>query len=137
MKKQTRSEARDAAFTQVFQMDLHEGDMDVIMDELLKARPECEQNIGYINAVVCGVREHADEIDALIEKNLRSGWSLSRISKAARTALRIAIYEIKYLEDVPEKVAANEAVEIAKRYGSESDPSFVNGVLSSVIKEIS
>ena len=46
MKKQTRSEARDAAFTQVFQMDLHEGDMDVMMDELLKARPECEEQFG-------------------------------------------------------------------------------------------
>ena len=55
MRKQTRSEARDAAFTQVFQMDLHEDDMDVILDELLKARPESEANLGYIRQIIDGV----------------------------------------------------------------------------------
>lgn len=135
MKKQTRSEARDAAFTQVFQMDLHEGDMDIIMDELLKARPECEDNLGYIKSVIDGVREHEEEIDALISKNLKKGWSLKRISKTAHTVLKIAIFELKYLDDVPPRVAANEAVELAKRYGDDADPAFVNGVLASIIKE--
>lgn len=135
MKKQTRSEARDAAFTQVFQMDLHEGDMDVIMDELLKARPECEDNLGYIKAVIDGVREHEAEIDELISKNLKKGWTLRRISKTAHTVLKIAIFEMKYLDDVPPKVAANEAVELAKRYGDDTDPAFVNGLLASVIRE--
>ncbi|MBQ9598287.1 MAG: transcription antitermination factor NusB [Clostridia bacterium] len=136
MKKQTRSEARDAAFTQVFQMEQHSEDMGVIMDELLKARPECEQNLGYITAVVDGVREHAYEIDGLISKNLKKGWSLRRISKTSHAVLKIAIFEMKYMDDVPAKVAANEAVELAKRYGDENDPAFVNGVLASVIKEI-
>ena len=134
MKKQTRSEARDAAFTQVFQMDQHEGSMDVIMDELLKARPECEDNLGYIQSVIDGVREHGSEIDAIITKNLRKGWSFARISKVSRTVLRIAIFEMKYLDDVPPRVAVNEAVELAKRYGDENDPTFVNGLLASVIK---
>lgn len=136
MKKQTRSEARDAAFTQVFQMEQHEGDMDVIMEELLKARPECESNLGYIENVINGVKEHSGEIDALIEKNLKKGWSISRISKAAHTALKIAVFEMKYMDDVPCKVAINEAVELMKRYGDESDASFVNGVLGNVLKEI-
>ena len=118
-------------------MDMHEGDMDVIMNELLSARPECEQNLGYINAVIGGVKEHSAEIDDLIEKNLKKGWSLSRISKASHTALKIAIFEMKYMDDVPPKVAVNEAVELAKRYGDDSDPAFVNGILASVIKEIS
>ena len=134
MRKQTRSEARDAAFTQVFQMDQHEGSMDVIMDELLKARPECEDNLGYIQSVIDGVREHGSEIDAIITKNLRKGWSFARISKVSRTVLRIAIFEMKYLDDVPPRVAVNEAVELAKRYGDENDPTFVNGLLASVIK---
>ena len=134
MRKQTRSEARDAAFTQVFQMDQHEGSMDVIMDELLKARPECEDNLGYIQSVIDGVREHGGEIDAIITKNLRKGWSFARISKVSRTVLRIAIFEMKYLDDVPPRVAVNEAVELAKRYGDENDPTFVNGLLASVIK---
>ena len=134
MRKQTRSEARDAAFTQVFQMDQHEGSMDVIMDELLRARPECEDNLGYIQSVIDGVKEHGSEIDAIITKNLRKGWSFARISKVSRTVLRIAIFEMKYLDDVPPRVAVNEAVELAKRYGDENDPTFVNGLLASVIK---
>ena len=134
MRRQTRSEARDAAFTQVFQMDLHEESMDVIMDELLKARPECEDNLGYIQSVIDGVKEHREEIDAIITANLKKGWSLPRISKTAHTVLKIAIFEMKYLDDVPPRVAVNEAVELAKRYGDESDPTFVNGLLASVIK---
>lgn len=134
MKKQSRTEARDAVFTLVFQMDLHEEDMNVIVDELLKARPECEQSLGYINMVVGGVKEHEKELEELIAANLRKGWSLQRISKTARTVLKMAIYEMKYVDDVPPKVAVNEAVELAKRYGDEADPSFVNGLLASVIK---
>lgn len=136
MRKQTRSEARDAAFTQVFQMDLHEDDMDVILDELLKARPECEANLGYIRQIIDGVREHEQEIDEHIAKNLKKGWSISRISKASHAIMKLAIFEMKYMDDVPAKVAINEAVELAKRYGDDGDPNFVNGLLGSVYKEI-
>ena len=136
MRKQTRSEARDAAFTQVFQMDLHEDDMDVILDELLKARPECETNLGYIRQIIDGVREHEQEIDELIVKNLKKGWTISRISKASHAIMKLAIFEMKYMDDVPAKVAINDAVELAKRYGDDGDPNFVNGLLGSVYKEI-
>lgn len=136
MRKQTRSEARDAAFTQVFQMDLHEDDMEVILDELLKARPECETNLGYIRQIIDGVRENEKEIDELIVKNLKKGWTISRISKASHAIMKLAIFEMKYMEDVPAKVAINEAVELAKRYGDDGDPNFVNGLLGSVYKEI-
>ena len=136
MRKQTRSEARDAAFTQVFQMDLHEDDMDVILDELLKARPESEANLGYIRQIIDGVREHEQEIDELIVKNLKKGWTISRISKASHAIMKLAIFEMKYMDDVPAKVAINEAVELAKRYGDGGDPNFVNGLLGSVYKEI-
>lgn len=137
MKKQTRSEARDAAFTQVFQMSMHEDDMDVIMDELLKERPECEANLGYIRQVVDGVAEHKKELEELIEKNLKQGWSVSRISKTSFAIMKLAIFEMKYVDDVPAKVAINEAVELAKRYGGEGEANFVNGLLASVYKEIS
>ncbi len=136
MRKQTRSEARDAAFTQVFQMDMHEDDMDVIMDELLKARPECETNLGYIRSIIDGVEEHQEEITELIRANLKPGWTLRRISKAALAVLKLAVFEMKYVDDVPPKVAINEAVELAKRYGDENDPTFVNGLLASVYKEM-
>lgn len=137
MKKQTRSEARDAAFTQVFQMSLHEDDMDVIMQELLEARPECETNLGYIRTIIDGVREKEDELVALISANLKKGWSVSRISKVSLAVLKLAVFEMKYVDDVPVKVAINEAVELAKRYGDENDPTFINGVLGSIYKELS
>ena len=136
MRKQTRSEARDAAFTQVFQMDLHEDDMDVILDELLKARPESEANLGYIRQIIDGVREHEQEIDELIVKNLKKGWTISRISKASHAIMKLAIFEMKYMDDVPAKVAINEAVELIKKYGDEEEPKFVNGVLGAVFAEL-
>ncbi|MCD8181542.1 MAG: transcription antitermination factor NusB [Firmicutes bacterium] len=135
MRKQTRSEARDAAFTQIFQMSLHEDDMEVIMDELLKARPECETNLGYIKNVIDGVAEHEEEIEEIISKHLKPGWTLSRISKASLAIMKLAVFEMKYVDDVPAKVAINEAVELAKRYGGDDDPNFVNGLLGSVYKE--
>jgi N utilization substance protein B len=136
MRKQTRSEARDAAFTQVFQMGLHEDDMDVIMDELLKARPECEENLGYIRNIIDGVWEHEDELTDLIKAHLKSGWTISRISKTSLAIMKLAIFEMKYVDDVPAKVAINEAVELAKRYGDEGDPNFINGLLGSIYKEL-
>ncbi len=136
MRKQTRSEARDAAFTLVFQLSLHADDMSVIYSELLEARPESEQNLGYIKSVVEGVSEKSEELEELITKNLKKGWSLSRISKVSLAIMKMAIYEMKYVDDVPGKVAINEAVELAKRYGDDDDPTFVNGLLGSVFKEI-
>ncbi len=136
MRKQTRSEARDAAFTQVFQMGLHEDDMDIIMEELLKARPECEANLGYIQGIIDGVRAREEELEDVISSHLREDWKLSRLSRAAVAIMKIAVYEMKYADDVPPKVAINEAVELAKRYGGDDDPKFINGLLGSVMKEL-
>lgn len=136
MRKQTRSEARDAAFTVVFQLSFHSDDMDIVFDELLQARPESEQNLGYIRAVVEGVNKHNDEFEEIISKHLRSGWTLSRISRVSVAIMKMAMYEMKFMEDVPARVAINEAVELAKRYGDEGDSTFVNGLLGSVYKEM-
>lgn len=136
MKRQTRSEARRAAFTQIFQMNQHRDDMDIIMDELLKAIPECEDNLGYIKSVVDGVNEHEDELTEIISANVKKGWTFERLSKAAQCILKLAVYEMKYADDVPPKVAINEAVELAKTYGGDNDSSFVNGVLANVYKTL-
>lgn len=136
MKRQTRSEARCAAFTQIFQMNQHEDDMELIMDELLKAIPECEDNLGYIQSVVDGVREHEKELVEIITAHIKKGWTYSRLSKAAQSILKLAIYEMKYVDDVPAKVAINEAVELAKKYGGDNDPMFVNGLLGEVYKSL-
>ena len=71
---------------------------------------------------------------ALIEENLKSNWKLERISKIDLSLLELAIYEIKYKE-VPYKVAINEAVELAKKYGEDNSKTFVNGILASIVKK--
>lgn len=135
-KKQTRSEARAAAFTQIFQLNQQGGDKGEMMEHLLNAMPECEDNLGYIQSVVNGVDEKRDELNELISQNLKKGWTLNRISKVSHSILKLAIYEIKYVDDVPEKVAINEAVNLAKTYGDEDDAKFVNGILASIVKSL-
>ncbi len=136
MKKQTRSEARRAAFTQIFQMNQHKDDMENIMSELLKEIPECEDNLGYITDVVNGVLTHEEEIIEIISAHIRKGWSYPRLSKVAQNIMKLAVYEMKYVDDVPAKVAINEAVELAKEYGDDNDPAFINGLLASVYKTL-
>lgn len=136
MKKQTRSEARCAAFTQVFQMNQHREEMDEIMAYLLEEKPECNANLGYITTVVNGVKEHEAELEEIISAHLKKGWTISRISKVSAAVMKIAVYEMKYVDDVPGKVAINEAVELVKKYGSEEEPKFVNGLLGAVLSEI-
>ena len=134
MKTQTRHEAREAVFTLIFQLSSQRDSMDEARGYLLEERPECEQNIGYITEVTDGVIEHESEIIDTINANLKKGWTFRRLSKATRTILKIAIYEMKYCDDVPPKVAINEAVELSKKYCDENDPSLINGILGSVMR---
>ena len=136
MIKQTRSEAREAAFTQVFQIPTHRENMQEILEYLLAEKPECERNMGYITEVTQGVMENEDAILELINANLRDGWSFKRLSKPTQAILKVAIYEMKYCDDVPPKVAINEAVELAKKYCDEKEPSFINGILGNILRSL-
>lgn len=135
-KKQTRSEARAAAFTQIFQLNQQGDNKGEMMEHLLNAIPECEDNLGYIQSVINGVDEKQAELDESISQHLKKGWTLKRISKVALSILRLAVYEIKYVDDVPQKVAINEAVNLAKEYGGEEDARFINGVLGAIVKDM-
>ena len=86
-----------------------------------------------IEARCQAVREKVPEIDKLIEENVK-GWDTSRMGKVDLTVLRLAVYEMRYDEDIPTGVAINEAVEIAKMYGQENSGSFVNGILGKIVK---
>ncbi|MCI5502367.1 MAG: transcription antitermination factor NusB, partial [Lachnospiraceae bacterium] len=81
------------------------------------------------------VIENLDEIDSKIEEKAK-GWTVDRIAKAELTVLRLGVFEILYDEDVPNKVAINEAVELAKSYGGDKASGFVNGILASVVSEL-
>lgn len=92
-----------------------------------------EVDLEYIKEVLKGVEENKDSIDNLIKENLQK-WKIERISKVNLAILRLAVYEMNYVNDVPEKVAINEALEITKKYSDEKSVSFVNGVLDKIYK---
>lgn len=89
----------------------------------------------FIVAEFNGILEHEEEIDAIITKSAEN-WSLSRIARVDHMLLRMATYELKWGEDVPAKVAINEAIEIAKIYSTDKSPKFINGILGNIAKSI-
>ena len=125
----SRREERQQALDFVFESMFRDDDSEQAFDDALQAR---DIQVGeYARSIVEGVKAHHEEIDSLIEKNLK-GWKKNRISKIALTILRISVFEMLYVESVPTSVSINEAVELAKSYASERDASFVNGVLGAV-----
>ncbi len=128
----TRRGAREQAFSLVFtKMFQPECTVDEIVESSFDA-DDIEID-SFARKEAKGVYEHVDDIDKLIEKYL-TGWTLKRIPKTTLAVLRLAIYEIEYNPDMPTAVAVNEAVELAKKFCGDDDPSFVNGVLGSHIR---
>ena len=84
--------------------------------------------------LLCGISEHEKEIDDMILAKLKN-WSIERIIKIDLAILRLAVYEIAFTEGIPPKVAVNEAVELAKKYGNDASSNFVNGVLREILKD--
>lgn len=93
-----------------------------------------DEAIAYIEDAVLGIEKNKKTINELIKNNLKSDWKIERVSKIDLSILKLAIYEIKY-KNLPYKVVINEAVELAKKYGEDNSPKFVNGILASIIRE--
>lgn len=131
--KLTRSEEREQAFMLLFSKSFD--------DEPLEATIEDNSEMyeggvcGYAQAVVSGIEYKIDDIDAIIKKYLKKGWTISRISKPSLAILRLAIYEITYLNNIPQSVSINEAVELAKKYTID-ESKFVNGILGSYSRDL-
>ena len=100
-------------------------------NEIYTDRPSAKQ-IAYIDTVVAGVADKMEELNSVIGK-YSIGWDVKRISRLSRAILQLAIYEICYMDDVPDGVAASEAVRLAKKYDAEAG-AFVNGILGSVVR---
>ena len=101
-------------------------------DELYLAYPSAKQ-IPYLRQMAEGISEHLVELDFYIEKYAK-GWKISRISRVAMAIMRVSMYEVLYMQDIPGGVAINEAVEIAKHYEDTETVSFINGILGSFIR---
>ncbi len=89
----------------------------------------------YLLALVGGVREHTTQLDEAISQHLSANWSLNRLAKTDLIILRVAVYELLEVADVPAKVAVNEALELAKKYSDERSRKFINGVLSAIVRQ--
>jgi len=98
-------------------------------DELYKSKPNKKQ-LSYIKELVTGIYNHSAELDGYIEK-YAVGWKFGRISRTAAAIMKLAMYEVLYMPDVPDGAAINEAVELAGRYEPPETVSFINGILGS------
>ena len=130
----TRKEERELAFTLVFEKIFNdELTVDEVIDNAVEARL-IEKNT-YAFSVAHLVYEHIEEIDGKITE-YSIGWSTKRLPKVSLAIFRVALWEIFYVPSVPNSVAINEAVELAKKFATKEDASFINGVLGKIVKEI-
>lgn len=132
----SRRELREHLFLMLFRRDFYETEelkeqMEFYLEQLEKP---LEKDLAYLEKKFQNVLEHMEELDEKISF-VATGWKLNRMGKVELTILRLAVYEMEYDEDVPVKVAINEAVELAKKYGEDNSAGFVNGVLAKVAKD--
>jgi N utilization substance protein B len=143
----SRTLARETAFRALFQLDFNHGEIEeremyetLAIGTSIEAAEEFNsdddlnnENLRYVSETFTKVRARLEEIDEIIQSHLRKNWTLSRLASADRNILRLAIYELKFAEDkVPVGVAINEAVKLAKRYGTDDSGRFVNGILDAI-----
>ncbi|WP_028783168.1 transcription antitermination factor NusB [Thalassobacillus devorans] len=121
--------AREKAFQVLFQVDVNDIEMEEAIDHLL----EETDSDSFMEQLVHGVFDKKQEIDQKIADHLVN-WSVKRLPLVEKTLLRMAVYEMDHVDDVPEQVAINEAIELAKVFGDEKSGKFINGVLSKMTK---
>ena len=130
----SRREQREQIFKILFGVEFHSADeleeqIGLYMEDLGDIR---KKDADYMTGKVRSIVEHMDEIDGMINQASKN-WKTTRMAKAELSILRLAAYEIKYEDDIPVSVSSNEAVELAKLYGSDHGPAFVNGILSGMV----
>jgi len=141
----SRRLAREAAIKFLFSIDFNKDEnLEEMLGEFFESARErksdeyqedmCENDIKYAEEVIKGTIDRLQPIDKLIQDNI-TGWTKDRIVKVDLAVLRLALYEILYRDDIPDSVAINEAIELAKKYSTDESGSFVNGVLGKIVRE--
>ncbi|MFS0656363.1 transcription antitermination factor NusB [Bacillus sp. 179-C3.3 HS] len=128
MKRRT---AREKALQTLFQIDVSNIDPNEAMTHALDE----QESDPFFEELVFGVLEQKDKLDEMISKHLVN-WKLDRIANVDRAILRLSAYEMVYQEDIPVSVSMNEAIELAKMFGDDKAPKFVNGVLSNIKNDL-
>lgn len=132
-----RSARREVAFKLLYSLEIQKTERDEAIEMFTQnndiAMNETDRN--YVLEIANGIANNKEAIEEAITKNLKKEWQLNRISKIDAALLKLAIYEIQY-KKVPFKVVINEVVELAKKYGEDQSPAFINGMLANIIKEL-
>jgi len=133
-----RTRARELALQFLFQMDFQDAayraELEPALAAELHGREGAQEAQDYAVQLVDGVLAHREEIDALLRAAARN-WELERMAAVDRNALRIGVYELLHGDDVPMRVAINEAIELAKKYSTEASGAFVNGILDRIRRD--
>ena len=129
----TRHESRQEAFCLLFERIFTDATLEEVMENAVEGRDATLS--AYAVELATTADSHQEELDAIIEPKLNK-WKLNRISKVSLAALRLAVSELHYEENIPVSVVINEAVELTKRFSGEEDASFVNGVLANIAKDL-
>lgn len=127
----TRRQLRENVFKMLFRVEFHDEkempeQLTLFEDEV---EPISEDEKIYITNKYNDIYAHIEELDAAINE-VSKGWKTSRMGKVDLTLIRLAVYEIRFEEEIPVKVSINEAIELAKKYGTDDSPAFVNGILA-------
>lgn len=130
-----RRRAREFALQVLFQQDINHDNWEDGISLFWEITPADPETIKFTNLLVRGTLEHLEEIDELIKKYTRH-WDISRMAVVDRNLLRSSIYELLYFKEIPPKVTINEAIELAKTYGTEDSARFINGILDRICKEM-
>lgn len=125
-----RSIAREKAMQILFQLEINDIDPEQAINHYLGEK----KGDVFLTQLVLGVEKHKEDIDEIIIQHLEN-WTIDRIASVERTILRLATYEMNFVDDIPANVSINEAVELAKKYADEQSGKFVNGVLSKIITD--
>lgn len=131
----TRAIIREHIFKILFRVEFHDNEdltqqIEYYISDIEGAKPK---DLEYIREKTCAIIDRLSEIDDIIN-TYSEGWPTNRLGKAELSIMRLAVYELKFDESIPDSVAINEAVELSKMYGADNASSFVNGVLAKIIK---
>lgn len=132
----SRRKAREVALQVLYQLDMTEGSVEDILKAFWEGFNLPEDIRDYSGRLVGGVYQHLGEIDRWIG-SASENWSLKRMSIVDRNILRLGVFELVFSEDIPFKVAIDEAVELGKRYGTAESGAFINGILDKVVTDVS
>lgn len=132
----SRTSARETAMKLLYEYSITgvlNGDSIENAPDALGVESLDENNLRYVEEIITDFAEKCNEIDEIISNNSKS-WKLERIAKVDLAILRLALYELLYMDDIPQKVTINEAIELAKKYSAEKSYQFVNGLLGGYLR---